>query len=102
LTPDKDFNKESTHTIIFFLKTETKPIGHWILRLILNNKLDLSGQIKVNIAQGFAPGTSVSSTNKTDHHDITDILLKVALNTHSTLCYIDLDLSRQVQFVIKN
>jgi len=24
---------------------------------------------------------SVSSTNKTDHHDITEILLKVALNT---------------------
>ena len=31
----------------------------------------------------FSPGTSVSSTNKTDHHDtcITEILLKVALNT---------------------
>jgi len=26
-------------------------------------------------------GTPVSSTNKTDHHDITNILLKVALNT---------------------
>jgi hypothetical protein len=26
-------------------------------------------------------GTPVSSTNKTDHQDITDILLKVALNT---------------------
>jgi hypothetical protein len=26
-------------------------------------------------------GTSVSSTNKTDRHDITEILLKVALNT---------------------
>jgi hypothetical protein len=29
----------------------------------------------------FSSGTSVSSTNKTDHHDITKILLKVALNT---------------------
>ena len=29
----------------------------------------------------FSPGIPVSSTNKTDHHDITDILLKVALNT---------------------
>ena len=27
------------------------------------------------------PGTSVSSTNKTDRNDITEILLKVALNT---------------------
>ena len=26
-------------------------------------------------------GLSVSFTNKTDHHDITEILLKVALNT---------------------
>jgi hypothetical protein len=31
--------------------------------------------------QWFSPGTTVSSTNKTDRHDITEILLKVALNT---------------------
>jgi hypothetical protein len=29
----------------------------------------------------FSQGTPVSSTNKTDLHDITEILLKVALNT---------------------
>jgi hypothetical protein len=29
----------------------------------------------------FSPGTLVSSTNKTDHNNITEILLKVALNT---------------------
>ena len=29
----------------------------------------------------FSPGTLVSSTTKTDHHDIAEILLKVALNT---------------------
>ena len=29
----------------------------------------------------FSPGTPVSSTNKTDCHDKTEILLKVALNT---------------------
>jgi len=29
----------------------------------------------------FSPGTQVSSINKTDHHDITEILLKVALDT---------------------
>jgi len=29
----------------------------------------------------FSPGTPVSSTNKTDRHDMTEILLKVALNT---------------------
>ena len=31
--------------------------------------------------QWFSPGPPVSSTNKTDHHDITEILLKVPLNT---------------------
>ena len=30
---------------------------------------------------GFSMGTPVSSTNKTDRHEITEILLKVALNT---------------------
>jgi hypothetical protein len=29
----------------------------------------------------FSPRTPVSYTNKTDRHDITEILLKVALNT---------------------
>jgi hypothetical protein len=29
----------------------------------------------------FSPGTLVSSTNKTDCHDVAEILLKVALNT---------------------
>jgi hypothetical protein len=29
----------------------------------------------------FSPGPPVSSTNKTDRHDITKILLKVVLNT---------------------
>jgi hypothetical protein len=35
------------------------------------------------LAEGlwFAPGTPVSSTNKADSHDITEILLKVVLNT---------------------
>ena len=31
----------------------------------------------------FSPGTTGSSTYKTDHHDITEILLKVALNTNN-------------------
>jgi hypothetical protein len=29
----------------------------------------------------LSPGIPVSSTNKTDRHDITEILLKVGLNT---------------------
>jgi len=34
--------------------------------------------------QWFSPGPPVSSTNKTGHHDITEILLKVALSTIKT------------------
>ena len=30
---------------------------------------------------GFSPGTSASSITKTGHHDIAEILLKVALST---------------------
>jgi hypothetical protein len=33
------------------------------------------------VGRWFSPSTLVSSTNKTYHHDITEILLKVALNT---------------------
>ena len=29
----------------------------------------------------FSPGTPVSSTNKADSHDITEVVLKAALNT---------------------
>jgi hypothetical protein len=35
----------------------------------------------------FSPGTPVSSTNKTDRHDIAEILLKVALNTITLTLY---------------
>jgi hypothetical protein len=34
----------------------------------------------INVCQWFSLGTAVSSTNKTDYHDMTEILLKVALN----------------------
>jgi hypothetical protein len=34
--------------------------------------------------QWFSPGNPVSSTNKTGRHDITEILLKVALNKKKT------------------
>jgi len=34
----------------------------------------------------FSSGPSVFSTNKTDHHDIIELLLKVALNTIKQKC----------------
>jgi len=44
--------------------------------------------------QSYSPGTPVSSTNKTDLHDIAKILLKVALNT------IDLSLNQGFYYSI--
>jgi hypothetical protein len=43
----------------------------------------ISVPITTSVAAGqwFSPVTPVSSTNKTDRHNITELLLKVALNT---------------------
>ena len=38
-------------------------------------------------AQWLSKGTAVSSTNKTDHHDINEILLKVSLSTITLYIY---------------
>jgi hypothetical protein len=35
------------------------------------------------VGRWFSPGTPVSSTNKTDRHDITEILFKVKLKRHN-------------------
>jgi hypothetical protein len=42
----------------------------------------------------FSPGTPVSSTNKTDRHDIAEILLKVALSTITQTPYYNTSLLR--------
>ena len=44
-------------------------------------ELDTTLCDKLCQGQWFSPGTPVSSTNKTDHHDIYEISLKVAFNT---------------------
>ena len=36
---------------------------------------------KLEAGRWYSPGTPVSSTNKTDRHDMTEILLTVSLNT---------------------
>ena len=75
--------------------------GSWIYNYLCNQCLSpLTLRVRIPFMQGvlnttlcvkvcqwlaagrwFSPGTPVSSTNKTDRHDITEILLKVALNT---------------------
>jgi hypothetical protein len=57
----------------------------YIIHITING-----GGVLINVvpkqAEGvwFSPGPPVSSTNKTERHDITEILLKVALNTISS------------------
>ena len=46
----------------------------------------------------FSPVTLVSSINKNDCHDIIEILLKVALNTHKPAC----TLNTQIQIKLTN
>jgi len=70
--------------------TTTYAIGvyhHWVMswvRIPLRARcITLCDKVCQWLAAGrwFPPGTPVSSTSKTDRHDITEILLKVALNT---------------------
>ena len=60
------------------------PLELWIRIPLRRGVLDTTLCDKVcqwlAVGRLFSPGTSVSSTNKTDRHDITKILLKVALN----------------------
>ena len=42
---------------------------------------DESTTLYDKVCQWFSPSPPISPTNKTDRHDITEILLKVALNT---------------------
>jgi hypothetical protein len=46
----------------------------------LTNNLNFVYQLLAH-GRWFSPGTPASSTTKTGHHDIAEILLKVALNT---------------------
>ena len=55
----------------------TIPLRGGVLDKILYDKIDQW----LAAGRWFPPDTPVSSTNKTDRHDITEILLKVALNT---------------------
>ena len=62
-------------------------MGHTCINNPCNTLFDKACQL---LAAGryFSPGTPGSSTNKTDHPDITEILLKVALNTINLTLYV--------------
>jgi hypothetical protein len=57
------------------------PLMLWVLILFRARCITLCDKVCQWLAAGwwFSPGSPVSSTNKTDRHDITEILLNVAL-----------------------
>jgi hypothetical protein len=59
------------------------PLMLWVRISIRARCITLCDKVCQWLATGwwFSPGTPVSSTNKTDRHDITEILLEVELNT---------------------
>ena len=63
-----------------FLPSWSWSYGSWIYNYLCNQWLS---RLKL-----FSPGTLVPSNNKTDRHDITEILLKVVLSTNSTNLFI--------------
>ena len=62
------------------------PLILWVRFMIRARRAALYDKVCQWLATGgwFSPGPPVSATNKTDRHDITEILLKVALNTIKT------------------
>jgi len=99
-TPHKKFHIFVLHDHIQFCKGPSWPwsYGGWIYNYLCNQwLLSLMLWVQILIRAGcatlcdkvcqwlasgrwFSPGPPVSSTNKTDRHDIAEILLKVALN----------------------
>ena len=59
------------------------PLKLWFRNLFRRGVCNMSDNVCQWLVAGwwFSPGTSVYSTNKTDRHNIAEILLKVALNT---------------------
>ena len=62
-------------------------------------KVKIDYQVQLASGRWFSPNTPVSSTNKTDRHNITEILLKVALNTITLTSILSL-LSSVMQIVV--
>ena len=70
----------------YLCKQCLSPLVLWVRISIRARCTTLCDKVCQWLATGrwFSPGPPVSSTNKTDSHDITEILLKVALKQHQT------------------
>jgi len=66
---------------IYILPMQSVPITTKVVSLNLPSRGVLNTTLCDKVCQWLATGQWVSSTNKTDRCDLTEILLKVALNT---------------------
>ena len=98
MTPVSSTNKTDRHDIIemllkMALSTITQPnpaiwyMSYWVI-------IRLFKYIHITTGRWFSP---VSATNKTNRHDLTEMMLKKALNTINQSIFIeDLDGNKQV------
>ena len=86
-TPVSSTNKTDHHDITEILlknhnshpqQQQQSPLTLWVRNPLMVRCARYSTMMP---GRRFSPNTPLSSTNKTDRHDITEILLKVALNT---------------------
>jgi hypothetical protein len=63
--PNQFFNSV---LIVYFILNAAQAIQHYVIKFVSD-------------LWQFSPGSPVSSTNKTDRHNITEIFFKVVLNT---------------------
>ena len=75
LDMDQIWKNKIKQNSVFQFSAQDNPLLHVTIITISSEKN------VIKLKRSFSPGTLVSSTNKTDHHDITEILLNVALNT---------------------
>ena len=79
------------------------PLTLWVWIPLRQGLLDTTLCVKVcqwvAIGWWFSPGTPASSTNKTDRHNITEILLNVALSTISLILNVCTKVFMQLQLL---
>jgi hypothetical protein len=79
---DEIINRFVEYIKIKLIFSQNEGVNYFNILLIWST----NNAVRLAAARWFSSGTPVSSTNKADRHDITEILLKVALNT-ITLSY---------------
>jgi hypothetical protein len=74
------YHKLSKDTNTLIRSVSSNP-AHGEVYSIQHYKIKFVSDLRVTTSRWFSPNTPVSSTNKTERHDIAEILLKVALST---------------------